>query len=301
MSVFRICLACLAAWACAWPTLRAADDAKDKPKVEEQTNVNAEPKPGASLPVYRLHELMKIEVRDTTGRAIGKIEDLVVELHSGDVRYAALSVGGLAGIGNKLFAIPLSEMAFEHTSIGSRFVVDMSPDKFKAAPGFAKDNWPDFANPNWSAEVDKFYFDKNAKHPKPTEKGQGDVDKSSVYRASKIDGMHVKNTEDQSMGKVADIVVDMRHSKVRYAALEFGGFLGLGDKLFAIPWKAFDVRVDSKGAVHLVLHISKDRLKNAPGFDKKHWPDTGDPMWSREVDRHYQNDVPVSSREKQVK
>ena len=85
--------------------------------------------------------------------------------------------------------------------------------------------------------------------------------------------------------KVRDLVIDLDSGKVVYAALDFGGFIGVGDKLFAVPLSAFKCQSTDKGE-HLVLAISKDKLKNAPGFDKNHWPQTGDSTWGQ-VDRFY--------------
>jgi sporulation protein YlmC with PRC-barrel domain len=292
------------ALACACPVLASADDVNQKPNVKVDVEVTT---PASSLPVYRVHEMVGLEVRDAAGKNIGKLDDLVVELNSGEVRYAALSFGGFAGVGNKLFAIPLSALAFEHKTKerASHFILDMPAEKFKAAPGFDKDHWPDFADRNWAAEIDKYYADVKVakKNPPKTEKARGNVGASSLVRATKVEGMAVKNDAHESLGKVEDLVIDMRHADIRYAALSFGGFLGLGDKYFAIPWNGFTVRSDSKEKEHLILHVSKDRLKNAPGFDKKHWPDVGDPRWSTEVDRHYQDELrgTTAAKEKPVK
>ena len=287
MRLFKVSGSALAL-ACLCPLLASAEDVQQTPKAKVSVEVAA---PGTSLPVYRVHEMVGLEVRDAAGKNIGKIEDLVVELNSGDVRYVALSFGGFAGLGNKLFAIPLSALGFEHktSESASHFVLNMPAEKFKAAPGFDKDHWPDFADRNWSVEIDKYYVDVKVEKKSPPKAAQrkGHVGEASLVRATKVAGLAVKNDADESLGKVEDLVVDMRHSHIRYAALSFGGFLGLGDKYFAIPWNGFTVQSTSKGVDHLILHVSKERLKNAPGFDQKHWPDVGDPRWSTEVDRHY--------------
>ncbi len=86
------------------------------------------------------------------------------------------------------------------------------------------------------------------------------------------------------------LVVDFNSGKIAYAALDFGGFLGIGDKYFAVPWNAFSERDRSPQNANehvLVLNVSKERLKNAPGFDKDHWPDMANPNWSQDVDRYY--------------
>ena len=72
--------------------------------------------------------------------------------------------------------------------------------------------------------------------------------------------------------------------RVAYAVLSFGGFLGMGDKLFAIPWQAFTVDQDSE---KLVLNVTKDKLDNAPGFDKDNWPMTDQNDYRNSVDSYW--------------
>ena len=68
-------------------------------------------------------------------------------------------------------------------------------------------------------------------------------------------------------------MIDLDRGRIAYAVLSFGGFLGMGDKLFAIPWQAFSVDTGKK---RLVLNIKKELLEKAPGFDKNKWPDMAD-------------------------
>jgi sporulation protein YlmC with PRC-barrel domain len=104
-----------------------------------------------------------------------------------------------------------------------------------------------------------------------TERAQ-DANKSmqQVSRASKITGSKVKNTTGDSLGDIKDLVLDPDSGQVVYAVVSFGGILGMGDKLFAIPWRALHWNGDK---AFYVLDLDKVTLKNAPGFDKKHWPD----------------------------
>jgi sporulation protein YlmC with PRC-barrel domain len=90
-----------------------------------------------------------------------------------------------------------------------------------------------------------------------------------VLSASSIVGNKVVNSEGEPLGTIKDLVVDLDDAQIAYAVLSFGGLLGLGDKLFAIPLEAltFDTRNKS-----VILDVDKDVLKNAPGFDKDHWP-----------------------------
>ena len=110
----------------------------------------------------------------------------------------------------------------------------------------------------------------------------------TVVRAGLVAGMPVKSPADKSLGKVEDLVIDMETGSVRYAAISFGGFLGVGDKLFAVPFRALHVKHEpgSKTA-HFVLDVSKEMLERAKGFDKKNWPNFADPRFAEENDRFF--------------
>ncbi|WP_447979351.1 PRC-barrel domain-containing protein [Candidatus Nitrospira bockiana] len=107
---------------------------------------------------------------------------------------------------------------------------------------------------------------------------------SAVYRASNLIGKDVKNAQGEDLGEIKDIVLDPYYGKVAYAVLSFGGFLGLGDKYFAIPWRALE---PAKDGDHLLLNVDKARLKTAPGFDKDQWPDMANREWARQVHQFY--------------
>ncbi len=96
------------------------------------------------------------------------------------------------------------------------------------------------------------------------------ADKSGVLKASEIIGMKVEDTEGKGLGDIRDLVIDPEDGGVQYAVLEFGGFAGVGDKYFAVPWEALQLNQEQK---KIALDVSKKDLKDAPGFDKDHWPD----------------------------
>jgi sporulation protein YlmC with PRC-barrel domain len=102
-------------------------------------------------------------------------------------------------------------------------------------------------------------------------------------RASKIIGKEVKNPKGEDLGKIEDIVFN-KSGKISYMVLSFSTWFGLNEKFFAIPHSAFKPGKNDKTCV---LDIDKDKLKKAPGFDRKQWPDMADPKWSQEVDVYY--------------
>jgi len=95
-------------------------------------------------------------------------------------------------------------------------------------------------------------------------------DKSGVLRASELIGMTVLGNDGKKLGDIKDLVIDPEEGGIQYAVLDFGGFAGIGDKYFAVPWEALQLdQMNNK----LSLDVHKKDLKNAPGFDKKNWPD----------------------------
>jgi sporulation protein YlmC with PRC-barrel domain len=105
--------------------------------------------------------------------------------------------------------------------------------------------------------------------------------------ASTLTGDKVRNPEGDNLGNLEEIVIDLETGRVSYAVLATGGFMGLGDKYFAIPWDMLSVDTVNK---EVVLDVSKDKLENAPGFDKDNWPDIHDRTWVADVYRYYGHD-----------
>lgn len=97
-------------------------------------------------------------------------------------------------------------------------------------------------------------------------------------------GMRVVNNERQDLGRIEDVLLDTRNNRASYAILSFGGMLGLGDKHFALPWEALVFDLSQKFAI---IDVDKQRLKNAPGFNKDSWPDVADAAWGERVYTYY--------------
>jgi sporulation protein YlmC with PRC-barrel domain len=108
-----------------------------------------------------------------------------------------------------------------------------------------------------------------------------------VMAASTLDGDKILSTEGDEVGKVKDIMLDVQSGRIAYVVMSSGGFLGIGDKLLAIPWSALTLDTTRKC---FVLALSSERVKNAPGFDKDHWPSMADPTWASTVHEYYGRD-----------
>lgn len=110
-----------------------------------------------------------------------------------------------------------------------------------------------------------------------------------AMRASKVIGMEVKNAANESLGKINDLVIDDQGG-VRYAAMTHGGVLGVGSKLFAVPYRALALKTNiDNDTAYFELNVDKTLLEKAPGFPSDKWPNFGDEAFLKEVDSFYLN------------
>lgn len=123
-------------------------------------------------------------------------------------------------------------------------------------------------------------------NPAETGVNVGAMKVAKTFRASKLTGMTVKNMQNEKLGTIDDFVLDMSSGKVSYIALGEGGVLGIGEKLFAIPFNEIQFKHD-RDESFFVLNISKEQLKAAPGFDKSNWPDFADQNFTTKIDQYY--------------
>jgi sporulation protein YlmC with PRC-barrel domain len=109
--------------------------------------------------------------------------------------------------------------------------------------------------------------------------------------ADTLIGEDVYNREEESLGDIKEIMIDMQSGQISYAVLSFGGVFGIGSKLFAVPWGSLELDTANK---RFVLDASKEQLKNAPGFDKDAWPDMASAEFGDQINDFY--DVPSMAR-----
>jgi hypothetical protein len=97
-------------------------------------------------------------------------------------------------------------------------------------------------------------------------------------------GAHVRNFAGEDLGKVDELVVDFDSGRIAYVIVAVGGFLGIGEKLHAVPWDLFTVRMDDH---EFLVDVDKQMLLDAPGFERGQWPDMGDARWGDGIRSHF--------------
>ena len=105
-----------------------------------------------------------------------------------------------------------------------------------------------------------------------------------VLSSSSICKDSVRNAAGENLGKIEDLMIDLNTGRIAFAVLSFGGFLKMGNKLFAIPWEALKIDAVKK---EFILNANKNQLEQATGFDKDNWPDMADPTFGSTLYHHY--------------
>lgn len=118
------------------------------------------------------------------------------------------------------------------------------------------------------------------KTPTPVQDGPG----PRLMGADTLIGNDVANMENENIGDIKEIMLDVASGNIEYAVLSFGSFLGFGEKLFAVPWGALKLDTENK---RFLLNIDKERLKQAPGFDKDSWPNLADTTLANDLHSYY--------------
>lgn len=105
-----------------------------------------------------------------------------------------------------------------------------------------------------------------------------------LIAGEKVTGTTVYNRAGEKLGSVEDIMLDKFSGKTCYAILSFGGFLGIGDRYFPIPWEKLTYDTNMGG---FVVDIDKHTLENAPSYQQTENARWDDPVWGRRVNEHY--------------
>ena len=251
-------------------------------------------------------DLIGMEVKNYQGEKLGKVDDLAIDVESGRIVDVILSTGGFLGVGDSLHAVPPGAL---HHDVANKVVhLDADKEKLKAAPKFQMSNWAGCCESNYVTDVYRYYgeqpyFTLTHRGDAPNtvahrnkdgtwEKDRIVTDASNqswsrlgyVQKASKVMGMSVKNVQDEKLGKVENLMLDLPAGRVVAVIISSGGFLGMGDEMSAVPPTALKFNTERDV---LQLDASKDMLSSAPHFKSSEWPDLGQPSYADGVYRSY--------------
>lgn len=224
---------------------------------------------------FRASQLLNKKVENPAGENLGEIEDLVVNLNNGEVRYAVLQFGGIMGMGDRLFAIPTRELRFS-PSDKDKLILDIDKSRLEKAKHIETDRnrWPK----DWNAWDDIATVSGSAVTTPSKETAR-------AYRGSELVGKKVESAAGKNIGEIKDLVIDMNSQKVHYTVLAFDPSFVSPDKMISFPVTAF--KLDPAND-KLVLDVDKEKLMEMPGFSATSWPDINDPAYVSEMQRDLQ-------------
>ncbi|NQV27879.1 MAG: PRC-barrel domain-containing protein [Rhodopirellula sp.] len=249
-----------------------------------------DPGQSGSAWLFRGEHLIGTPVMDPQHQEIGVVDDAVLDLRSGKVRYIAVEYSTLRGR-DKLFAVPWDRFRLARKDNGAYYlVVNIDDDTFEKAPGFARTTWPNFADRRWAKTIDIYY----GVYIKP-----GDVttgfgtepdpvrDVEHLERLSAINGLAVIGDDsERKIGVVSDVVVNFGTGHARYAVLQFPDSIGIEDRRFAVPFEKLDYKIRN-GQASMELKVDRRKLARAPSFEQKQWPNLRQPEFASQVDSYY--------------
>lgn len=92
----------------------------------------------------------------------------------------------------------------------------------------------------------------------------------NLISSDRVEGTKVFSTDGEELGSIDHVMIGKLSGRIEYTVMSFGGFLGMNEKFFPIPWDALDYDTDKDG---YVVNIDKDRLKDAPNYDRDSNPE----------------------------
>lgn len=218
----------------------------------------------------RAEKIIGREIKDSQDQKIGKVKDLAVDLQNGRLVEVIVGTGGVLGVEEKFMAVPPSQFTCDAAT--KTLTLNMDKAKFMEAPSFKLSEWPNNVRQGDISTVYQYYGTK----PYFTSEEVTDQNKNAlnrlgeVERADKLIGTTVHNMQNDRLGKVHDLIVDLHGGRVVEVILASGGFLGMGDEFSAVPPQSFHGGTESDT---LVLDTTKDALSNAPHFKSSEWPE----------------------------
>jgi len=264
-------------------------------------------------------DLIGMTVNNYQNEKLAKVEDLAIDVESGRIVQVILSAGGFLGIGEALTAVPPG--ALHHDTANKVLHLDSNKEKLKNAPRFDMAKWSEYSTTNRLSEVYRYHGDESGLHflegRESTLAGQSNIERSpraeanktpagnweknrqamkrhttipasrlgQLQQVSKLMGSPVQNLQNEKIGEVENVLVDIQSGRLIAVIVSSGGFLGMGDELSAVPPTA--LRRGSNPET-FQLDSSKEMLSKAPHFKANEWPDFSQPSYADSVYRAYQ-------------
>lgn len=271
-------------------TLYAADPATPDQSVNQNQTQGQWRNDQQSGKLERADKIIGREIKDAQNQKIGHVKDLAVDLQNGRIAEVIVGTGGVLGMNERYVAVPPQEFTCD-PSTHTLQLMNADKNKLAEAPEFKLSQWDANVGQPQVTEVYHYYGATPyfGAEVKPESSSQTGNQFGQLQRADKIIGTEVHNTQNDRLGRVNDMVVNLHDGRVIELIVSSGGFLGIDNELSAIPPQAF--HQGNEGDT-LALDVSRDQLMNAPHFKSSQWPNLDDQQYTSSVYQAY--NVPLN-------
>jgi hyperosmotically inducible protein len=232
----------------------------------------------------RADKIIGREVTDSQNQKLGRVKDLAVDLQNGRIVEVVVGTGGVLGVDEKYVMVPPEQ--FTCDAANNTLLLKADTSKFTEAPTFKLSDWQANVREPDVTQVYQYYgaTPYYTVNESDRSKSQVPIHLGDVQRADNIIGSPVHNLQDDRIGRVNDLIVDLPAGRVAEVVVATGGFLGMGDELSAVPPQSFRQGNEPNT---LVLDTTKEALSSAPHFKSSEWPDLNDTNYMAGVYRSY--------------
>lgn len=249
----------------------------DRAASAASASASAQGAQGKSYRAARASEIIGMSVRNEKGDNIGQVGDLVVDMNTGEVRYAILRFDPGILSAEKLFAVPTTELrvAADRNDV----VYRMSRERLERA-AIERSEW----NEGWLRDGERLArLDRAWGIQKPS---RG----ATAHRASDLIGKDVNSRAGEKIGDIEELVIDMAKQRVHYAVLAFDPSWTTPEKNFAFPLRAFQLTGDKD---ELVLDVDKSKIQAMRSFTDERYANLNDRVWVADIDRYLVTVLPA--------
>jgi sporulation protein YlmC with PRC-barrel domain len=241
---------------------------------------------GGTPVAIQASDLLDRDVINLQNEGLGEIEDLIVQPENGQVPYAILGSGGFLGLGEELRPVPLSEFRLDPFQRVLIFNVD--EETFENAPSFGADGWPDISSPDWVNDFQSYWDQQVTSTTTMTAPEQADTGdqpaSGAAVRATELLEYNAQNLQNEDLGDLEDLLINLEQEQVQYAVLSVGDFLELGGKRVAVPLD----RITIDPAQQLVsADVDQQALEEAPDITDVDLLDFNNPDWDAEFEDYW--------------
>jgi len=268
---------------------RAARGMDRNPRDPEQDRDRRNPSDQRAVDRFGTY-MLSTDLEDATlvgsnGEGIGDIDDLVVDRSSGHIGFVTLKTGGVLGIGAETRVVPWEALT---RTDENEFRISIASNRIENAPQFDSSRIADLNNRQSNQRIYAYYQVQPREiirdGQRPTDTQYASSGQKTYILADGVVGSDVYNRQGEDLGSIDDLIISVNRGSTPYAIVSFGGVLGVGRDLVAVPMKAFSW---DQAEERYVLDTTRERLDSAPDFDSENWDQLKDRNWRERVRRAF--------------